>query len=317
MPRAKRIHYEGAVYHVTSRGNERRKIVFDDSDRCLFLKILAEVVEEHHLHCHAWVLMDNHYHLLLETPAANLSMAMKHLNGLYTQRFNRKRGRVGHLFQGRFKAIHVDKESYLKELCRYVVLNPVRAKMVKHPKEWKWSSYRATVGMEKAPSWLETKWLLGLFDKRLGSAQKAYQGFVDDGLQAGTSPWDELRHQVYLGKDEFLEKMKGLISGKENLDMPKYQKKIMHPPVEKVLAKVAEVYGVKKEEIVKSRKKENEARDVAIYLLKKTAGISSRETAKVLGVSPSAIGNRWAVIKIRMEKDRRLEKMVHKCLVLS
>ena len=91
MPRAKRIHYEGAVYHVTSRGNERRKIVFDDSDRCLFLKILAEVVEEHHLHCHAWVLMDNHYHLLLETPAANLSMAMKHLNGLYTQRFNRKR----------------------------------------------------------------------------------------------------------------------------------------------------------------------------------------------------------------------------------
>jgi REP element-mobilizing transposase RayT len=317
MPRAKRIHYEGAVYHVTSRGNERRKIVIDDSDRGLFLKILAEVVEEHHLHCHAWVLMDNHYHLLLETPAANLSIAMKHLNGLYTQRFNRKRHRVGHLFQGRFKAIHVEKESYLKELCRYLVLNPVRAKMVKHPKEWKWSSYRATAGIEKTPTWLETKGLLGLFDKRLGSAQKAYQRFVADGIKVEYRPWDELRHQVYLGKDEFLGKMKGLISGKENLDMPKYQKKILHPPVEKVLGKVAVVYGVKNEEITKSRKKENEARDVAIYLLKKTAGISSKETARVLGVSASAIGNRWAMIKIRVVKDRQFGKMIRKCQMLS
>ncbi len=189
--------------------------------------------------------------------------------------------------------------------------------MAKHPKEWKWSRYRPTAGIEKAPSWLETKWLLGLFDKRLDTAQKAYREFVDDGLQGGTSPWDELRHQVYLGKDEFLEKMKGLISKKENMDMPKYQKKIMHPPVEKVLAKVAEVYGVKKEAIIKSRKKGNEVRDVAIYLLKKTAGISSKETAKVLGVSSSAIGNRWAVIKMRMEKDRQLEKMIRKCQVLA
>ncbi len=118
----------------------------DDADRWIFVRLLGEMVEENQVVCHAWVLMDNHYHLLLETPAANLSTAMKHLNSLYTQRFNKKHHRVGHLFQGRYKALVVEKDTYLKELCRYVVLNPVRARMVKHPKDWKWSSYRATVG---------------------------------------------------------------------------------------------------------------------------------------------------------------------------
>ena len=171
--RPKRIHYEGAIYHVTSRGNERRKIVLDDADRGMFLSVLAENVEQHQVVCHAWVLMDNHYHLLLETPAANLSMAMKHVNGIYTQKFNKKHHRVGHLFQGRYKSIVVEKDSYLKELCRYVVLNPVRAGMVKHPKEWKWSSYRGTAGLSKPDKWLETDWILGQFGKNKQQAKRA------------------------------------------------------------------------------------------------------------------------------------------------
>ena len=112
---------------MTARGNERKAIVRDDRDRQGFVDTLASMVEQYHVVCHAWVLMSNHYHLLLETPRANLSRAIRHLNGTYTQAFNRRHHRVGHLFQGRFKAIVVEKEAYLVELCRYVVLNPVRA----------------------------------------------------------------------------------------------------------------------------------------------------------------------------------------------
>src|SRR5277367_747223 len=153
MARSLRIHFSGAVYHVTSRGNERKNIVRSDKDRELFLRVLAQVVEDYHVIIHSWVLMDNHYHLLLETPEANLSNALRHLNGVYTQKFNRQNGRIGHLFQGRYKAILVEKGTHLLELCRYVVLNPVRAIMVKRPEEWKWSSYKATASLEKKEKW--------------------------------------------------------------------------------------------------------------------------------------------------------------------
>ena len=136
MARPLRISYPGAVYHVTARGNERKAIVRDDRDRQGFVDTLASMVEQYHVVCHAWVLMSNHYHLLLETPRANLSRAIRQLNGTYTQAFNRRHHRVGHLFQGRFKAIVVEKEAYLLELCRYVVLNPVRAQVVTHPRRW-------------------------------------------------------------------------------------------------------------------------------------------------------------------------------------
>ena len=129
----------------------------DDRDRTAFLTLLAHVVDRYGWLCHAYCLMDNHYHLLLETPQANLSLGMRQLNGRYTQAYNRRHERVGHLFQGRYTAILVEKEAHLLELCRYVVLNPVRAKMVAHPRLWSWSSYRATVGETNAPVWLITE----------------------------------------------------------------------------------------------------------------------------------------------------------------
>ena len=308
MPRPKRIHYEGAVYHVTNRGNERRKIFWDDTDRGLFLQILSETIEHHNLHCHAWVLMDNHYHLLVETPIANLSSAMKHLNGIYTQKFNRRHHRVGHLFQGRYKAIHVDKDSYLMELCRYVVLNPVRAKLVEHPREWKWSSYRATAGIEGKPKWLETSWLLGSFGRRLKEASKAYKKFVEEGIGNNKSPWDEVKSGVFLGEEESLDKMGKLLLGEKNLDVPKYQKHILRPTPEKVLECVAKAYGAKVEEIIKSRRRGNEARDSAIYLLKKEAGLSSKEVGERLGMGSSGVGNRWALVRKRMSEEPKLVK---------
>ena len=147
MARPLRIEYEGALYHLTSRGNARERIFFTDSDREAFLGILGDVVERFGWLCHAYCLMTNHYHLLIETPNANLSRGMRHLNGVYTQWINRHNKRTGHIFQGRFRSILVEKESHLLELARYVVLNPVRAKMVRSPRDWRWSSYRATSGL--------------------------------------------------------------------------------------------------------------------------------------------------------------------------
>jgi putative transposase len=154
MARPLRLEYEGAVYHVTSRGNARQDIYLVDPDRELFLSVVGATVERFSWLCHAYCLMPNHYHLLIETPEANLSRGMRHLNGVYTQAFNRRHMRSGHVLQGRFKAIVVEKESHLLELARYVVLNPVRARMVRSAKDWPWSSYRATAGLAEVPHFL-------------------------------------------------------------------------------------------------------------------------------------------------------------------
>jgi putative transposase len=203
MARPLRIAYPGAVYHVTSRGNARQDIVRDDRDRTAFLTLLAHVLDRFGWVCHAYCLMDNHYHLLLETPQPNLSQGMRQLNGRYTQGFNRRHHRVGHLLQGRFTAILVEKEAHLLELCRYVVLNPVRATMVTHPRLWLWSSYRGTAGELTGPGWLSTEWILAHFGARQRAAQLRYREFVAEG-RGGPRPWEQLQGQIYLGSDEFI-----------------------------------------------------------------------------------------------------------------
>lgn len=203
MARPLRIEFPGAVYHVTSRGNARQDIVADDRDRAQFLTLLAHVIDRFGWRCHAYCLMDNHYHLLLETPQPNLSRGMRQLNGRYTQVFNRRHRWVGHLFQGRFTAILVEKEAHLLELCRYVVLNPVRAKLVTHPRLWSWSSYRGTAGELTGPVWLCTDWILAHFGARQREAQRRYRQFVADGRD-GPRPWDQVQGQIYLGSEDFI-----------------------------------------------------------------------------------------------------------------
>jgi REP element-mobilizing transposase RayT len=154
MSRPIRIEFPDALYHVTERGDRREDIFEDDQDRQTFLSTLEQVIAQFNWICHAWCLMDNHYHLLIQTPDGNLSKGMRQINGVYTQASNRRHRRVGHLFQGRFKAILVDSDAYLLELSRYVVLNPVRAGVVKKPADWPWSSYRSSVGLEPPAPWL-------------------------------------------------------------------------------------------------------------------------------------------------------------------
>lgn len=205
MGRSLRIEYPGAVYHIPGRGNERQGVFLDDTDRIAFLELVHQVCDRFNWLCHAHCLMTNHYHLLVEKIDPTLSRGIRHLNGVYTQAFNRHHGRVGHLFQGRFKAILVEKDAYLLELCRYVVLNPVRANMVQSTKDWKWSSYCATAGMAEALPLLTVDWILSQFGGLRPKAQNSYRHFVFAGR--GASPWDDLRGQIYLGTESFVEEL--------------------------------------------------------------------------------------------------------------
>ena len=206
MARPLRIQFEGAVYHVTSRGNARQDIFLDDEDRGIFLATVEEVIERFAWICHAYCLMSNHYHLLIETPSPNLARGMQLLNGVYTQRFNRQHERFGHVLQGRYKAILVERESHLLELARYVVLNPVRAKMVRSARDWPWSSYRATAGQIGVPTFLQVDWILAQFDAKRSRATNAYKHFVRQGRGVGV--WDALRAGSLLGSEEFVESMR-------------------------------------------------------------------------------------------------------------
>jgi REP element-mobilizing transposase RayT len=230
MSRPLRLQYPGALYHVTSRGNARQAIYTDPADYTLWLSVLASVLERAHWRCYAYCLMSNHYHLLIETPEGNLSMGMRQLNGLYTQRFNRRHGRVGHVFQGRFKAIVVDRESYLLELCRYVVLNPVRAGVVKRPAQYRWSSYQATGGLAPVPGWLSRDWVLAQFSTRRARAEQLYRQFVEEGITTTASPWEQVRGQVVLGPEMFVEQLTPrLMSTAQATEIPQAQRWVARP----------------------------------------------------------------------------------------
>ncbi|MCQ8182854.1 transposase [Methylomonas sp. SURF-1] len=246
MTRPIRIEFSGALYHVTSRGDRRENIYEDDEDRIQFLDVLRRVVEDFNWVCHAYCLMTNHYHLVVETPDANLAKGMRQLNGVFTQASNRRHGRTGHLFQGRYKAILVDGESYLLELTRYVVLNPVRAGMVASPADWLWSSYRAMTGEAAAPSWLAPDGLLAQFSTHRDTAVKRYREFVLQGLDQ-ESIWRDLKRQIFLGEDAFVSQMQAKITGKsEDVNFAKAQRRAPALP----LAEYQKRYASRDEAIV-------------------------------------------------------------------
>ena len=206
MSRPLRIELAGGLYHVTSRGDRREDIFVNDADREKWLALLGEVCKRFNWRCHAYCLMSNHYHIVVETVEANLSRGMRQLNGVYTQYVNRSHDRIGHVFQGRYKAILVEKDSHLLELARYVVLNPVRARMVKDVSRWPWSSYRAMIGEAPVQTWLEPSWLLGNFSRQKKRAMAKYIEFVREGV--GLPPvWGDLKQQIYLGDDQFVAQM--------------------------------------------------------------------------------------------------------------
>ena len=239
MARPIRIEFNGALYHVTSRGDRREAIYEDDADRERFLEVLGQVVPDFNWVVHAYCLMGNHYHLLVETPDANLAKGMRQLNGVYTQYSNRRHARTGHVFQGRYKAILVDRDSYLLELARYVVLNPVRARMVRSPDAWAWSSYRAMLGADVAPAWLATDGLLAAFSRRRAEARRRYLKFVAEGV--GAEPiWQHLNRQVYLGDDAFVTRMQKRRKQSDDVSVPRAQRRPPAPTLARIEARHAD-----------------------------------------------------------------------------
>jgi putative transposase len=250
MARQLRLEFPGAICHVTARGNARAAIFLDDEDRDTFLAVLAECVARFGWLCHAYCLMDNHYHLLIETPHANLLAGMRQLNGVYTQRVNRCHGRVGHVFQGRFKAILVERDSYLLELCRYVVLNPVRAKMVDEAGQYGWSSYLATRVGTAAPHWLQTDWVLSQFGKSRTVARRKYGAFVAEGV-GKSAPWSELKGQVLLGREPFVSDLQPLLVGKSELkEFPQAQRLMTRPALKSLFPATVKASKTLREEAI-------------------------------------------------------------------
>jgi REP element-mobilizing transposase RayT len=274
MARPLRIEFDGALYHVSSRGNDRKATFKDDRDRDLFLNTVAKVIERFHWICHAYCLMNNHYHLVIETPDGNLSKGMRQLNGVYTQAFNKRHRRVGHVFQGRFKGILVQKDSHFLEVCRYVVLNPVRVKTVGHPRQWRWSSYRATAGMVQAHGCLTADEVLSHFGRRKASAQAKYCEFVQAGI-GSPSIWDDLEAQSLLGVEGFAEGLRHHVTGKKKIrEIPKGQRFVGRPTLERLFS---------------PRNHRKESRDQLITKAVTDYGYSQMALASFLGLHYSTI----------------------------
>lgn len=281
MARPLRLEFPGACYHVTARGDRQEPVFEDDQDHIVFLGLLAKEVLQQGWVLYAFCLMGNHYHLLLETPEPNLVRGMRRLNGVYTQAFNRRHGRVGHVLQGRYKSILVDQDSYLLELCRYVVLNPVRAKMVASAEDWHWSSYLPTAGKRSCPPWLAADRVLGLFGQG-GRARITYQRFVAQGVKQ-PSPWQAVIGQIYLGSEAFRTRMQAHLPGKSIKGIPRAQLSALRPSAQAVIRTVAEVHEIEPEMALK--RESAAAFKQAVYLLRRRANLSLREVAEMAGVS--------------------------------
>jgi REP element-mobilizing transposase RayT len=314
MGRPLRIEYPGALYHITSRGNEKRDIFLEDSDRNQFLELLEDYHERFDLVVHCFVLMGNHYHLTMETPRGNLLKVMHGINSSYTGYFNRKYDRVGHLFQGRYRGILVDKDSYLLELTRYVHLNPVRAKMVKRPEEYPWSSYVGYVWKRRQLRWMEYAWVLSQFGPDEVSSARRYRRFVESGMEEPVgSPFSQVAGQVLLGGEELLGKVKRLLRGKEvGPGVVERTRFLDTPGAEYIISMVASILGVDRATITQRGGRGNEARNVAMYLVQRHSGLSNREIGSLFGgIQPSAVAKTSARVEAQMQRDKKTQDIIN------
>ena len=274
MARQQRLELPGGLYHVTARGNERKAIYRDDGDRQLQLSGLEQVVARFGWLVLAYCQMGNHFHLLVETPRPNLALGMRQLNGVYAQRFNRRHRRVGHLFQGRFTAILVERDSQLLAVARYVLLNPVRAGLRQRAEEWPWSSYRATIGIEPVPSFLACDRLLELVAGTGAETQVRFRAFVDDGL--GDQPLSALNGSMLLGGAEYVAAHADLLAPEP--EIPRRQWQPRRPSLEQLFTDEGEL---------------------AIATAYRKYGYRMREIASHLGVHYATVSRRLAALEER------------------
>lgn len=314
MTRPLRVEYPDAFYHVVNRGNYQEKIYLNDRDREKFLEYLEKAAGRYSIIVHSYCLMGNHYHLLIQTPEPNLSMTMQWINVSYATYFNRKRDRHGHLFQGRFKAILIDADEYLKHLSRYIHLNPVRAKMVSSPADYQWSSYGAFIGKQKSPQFLETDWLLSTFGKSRKHARKSYQDFVEKvDAKAIDNPSELVTEGFLLGDGDFIKWVKEtFLSGRDDKKEISQLKKLKpRVALEDVVLSVAQEFRCTQDQVTAKGRKRNKAREAAIYLAREMSGLSCKNLGLHFGqVSGALITMMHKRIAEEVEQNRKLKRRI-------
>jgi REP-associated tyrosine transposase len=296
MARALRTDFPGAVHHVTSRGNERRPIFCDDRDREAFLEFLGHAVKRFGWSVTAFVLMTNHFHLVIQTPEANLSRGMHWFNTAYVVWFNRRHERSGHLYGGRFKAFLVEKETYFLEVLRYVVLNPVRAKMVTRPEDYRWSSYRATAGLEAAPDWLDVQAALDPFAPDKDLAEAHYCDFVAQKIESNERLWDKITHGLFLGSARWAKAIRKQVESKpRSTDHPKTQRAIGRPKMYAVIDAVGKAAGE------------------SAAAIRQMRGGSLRRLAAWIGWNEGWITLRSIAASLRLRSEGHISNLIRRC----
>lgn len=314
MSRPLRIEYAGAWYHVMNRGRRGENIFFEESDHELFLTLLRETSEMFDLRVSAYCLMPNHYHLLVQTPSANLSRAMRHINGVYTQRFNRANELDGQLFRGRYKSVLAEDDSHLLELLRYIHRNPVRAGLCNMVGDHRWSSHHGYISRRnnKYWRWLHKASLLVMFSENHGRAKSLYRTFIED----VDSPeildfYDKKNLASFFGSSQFVQKMKERYRGKkEDPEIP--QSRQFAPTVEEIKRLVQAAYDVGEDVLLKSvRGQVNEPRNVAIYLARKRGGLPLQEIGSLFSVEKySSVSSIVCRTEKQMPQDRQLRRRI-------
>lgn len=304
MARPLRLQYPGAFYHITSRGNEGRAIFRTNRDREKFLSYLESAHERYGGIIHVYCLMENHYHLLLETPRGNLAQILHHINGAYTTYFNIKRRQSGHLFQGRYRGILVEKDSYGQELSRYIHLNPVRADLVETPAQYPWASYPFYIGLKEKPSWVTTEFILGYFGKDGVSARENYRRFVEDGLKKESkNPLKEVFASTFLAGSEFIRRAKEElvdITDGDARNIPALRDLITRPSLEQIERAIELVM----------RSDHPLHRRFCIYVSHRHSGFSLKEVGAYYGMEGSAISQSSRRFRQRILEDRKLGKLL-------
>jgi len=305
MARKPRIHYPGAVYHVIMRGNARQNIFFEDADRFRFYFLLQEGTERFGHRIHAFCLMSNHVHLAIQVSEVRLSRIIQNISFRFTRWINWRRKRTGHLFQGRYKALLIDADSYLSELVRYIHLNPVRAGIVSAPSDYPWTSHRAYIGLEPLP-WVNTEWVLGFLGKDRERAQELYKQFILDGIDEG---YKKEFHSGsidgrILGEDSFADRV---LTAAEKRDSAKFT-------IEVILEKVSREYGFDASVLVQKDKQRGpaEARALGAWLVRELTSLSLTDLGKAINRDVSSLSLAASRLQTRAKNETRIAELMEK-----
>ncbi|HJP17740.1 MAG TPA: transposase [Nitrospinota bacterium] len=309
MARQWRIEFEGAFYHILSRGNERKNIFKNSEDRILFLDTLGGMAERYDVEVYAYVLMSNHYHLVLKTNRANISQAMQWFGLTFTRKYNIKHHRSGHLFQGRFKAFLVENDEYLLHLSCYIHRNPLRARIVKRLIDYKWSSYPIYVYKKSHPKWLQTNAILSQLNVK--NPQKAYKEIVQNYSKEEKKLWEEFRHGLILGSQEYVDKIKTkYLSENPNIEIPQ-KRKILGSDPHAILNKAASFLKCNMADVLSSKRvkpSNKEKRGLLIYLLWDMGLYNNKEIGELFNLGYSSISRRVSDMRLLLLQNNKLKK---------